>query len=75
MRELGLERTEDRSGLELAVAQVLERHAGEVARYRKGEKKLLGVFLGAVMKETQGTLDPALVRRILQERLGGGATP
>jgi glutaminyl-tRNA synthetase len=75
MRELGLERSEDRGGLERAVARVLERHAVEAARYRNGETKLLGFFLGAVMKETQGTLEPALVRRILQERLGGGATP
>jgi glutaminyl-tRNA synthetase len=72
MRELGLERAEDPQELERAVARVLERHAGEAARFRKGEAKLFGVFLGAVMKETQGTQDPALVRRILQERLGGG---
>ncbi len=70
MRELGLERVEDRSALERAVGSVLERCQAEVARYRGGETKLFGVLLGAVMRQTQGAADPALVRRILQERIG-----
>jgi Asp-tRNA(Asn)/Glu-tRNA(Gln) amidotransferase B subunit len=41
-----------------------------VARYRAGEKKLFGVLVGAAMKEAGGTADAALVRKLLEERLG-----
>jgi hypothetical protein len=70
MRELGLEKLEDRGAVEAAVARALEARAAEVARYRAGEKKLLGVLLGAAMRETGGAADAALVRQVLQERLG-----
>ena len=39
-------------------------------RYRAGEKKLLGVLLGAVMRETGGAADAASVRAALLRRLG-----
>ncbi|MGC3997333.1 MAG: glutamine--tRNA ligase/YqeY domain fusion protein [Anaeromyxobacter sp.] len=70
MKALGLEKVEDRGAVETAVGKVLAAHAAEVARYRAGEKKLLGVLLGAAMRETQGAADPALVRQVLTQRLG-----
>ena len=53
-----------------SVARALAAQAAEVARYRAGEKKLLGVLLGAAMRETKGKADAAVVRKILQDRLG-----
>jgi glutaminyl-tRNA synthetase len=70
MRELGLEKVEDRAAVEAAVARALEAQAEAAARYRAGEKKLLGVLLGAALRETGGTADAALVRQVLQQRLG-----
>ena len=70
LAELGLERVDDRAAVEGAVARVLAAHAAEVARYRSGEKKLLGFLLGAAMRETQGKADPSAVRKALQEALG-----
>jgi glutaminyl-tRNA synthetase len=67
---LGLDKVQDRGAVEAAVAKVLAAQAREVERYRAGEKKLLGVLLGAVMKETQGAADPVLVRKVLQDHLG-----
>jgi len=67
--ELGLERVMDPWAVEAAVARVLEALRAEVERYRGGEKKLFGVLVGAVMRETQGTADAGLVRRLLEERL------
>jgi Asp-tRNA(Asn)/Glu-tRNA(Gln) amidotransferase B subunit len=61
---------EDPGAVDRAVAAVLDRHAAEVARYRAGEKKLLGFLLGAAMRDTQGKADPAVVRNALQEALG-----
>ncbi len=70
LAELGLERVDDRAAVEGAVARVLAAQAAEVARYRLGEKKLLGFLLGAAMRETQGKADPSAVRKALQEALG-----
>jgi hypothetical protein len=70
LAELGLERIDDRGAVDAAVARVLAAQAAEVARYRAGEKKLIGFLLGAAMRETQGKADPAALRRALQEALG-----
>jgi glutaminyl-tRNA synthetase len=70
MKELGLEKVEDRGAVAAAVQRALRARGPEVARYRAGETKLFGFLLGAAMKETQGSADPALVRAVLQEQLG-----
>ncbi len=70
LAELGLAKVQDRAAVEGAVARALAARPAEVARYRAGEKKLLGVLLGAAMRESGGAADAALVREILQQRLG-----
>ena len=70
MNQLGLEKVQDAGALDAAVQKVLTAQAAEVARYRAGEKKLIGVFIGAVMKETGGAADAAAVRKALTEKLG-----
>jgi glutaminyl-tRNA synthetase len=70
LAELGLERVDDRSAVDGAVARVLVAQAAEVARYRAGEKKLLAFLLGAAMRELKGKADPAVLRNALQEALG-----
>jgi glutaminyl-tRNA synthetase len=67
---LGLEKVDDRALVDAAVARVLASRPAEVERYRAGERKLLAFFLGAVMRETQGKADPAVVRMALQQVLG-----
>jgi glutaminyl-tRNA synthetase len=66
---LGLAKVEDRGAVEAAVAKALSAHAAEAARYRAGEKKLLGVLVGAAMKASGGAADAALVRQVLEEKL------
>ena len=68
-KELGVEKVEDRGAIGAAVDEVLAAHAAEVARYRAGEKKLLGVLVGAAMKRTASAADAGLVRSLLIERL------
>jgi glutaminyl-tRNA synthetase len=70
LAELGLEKVDDRAAVDAAVARVLVAQAAEVARYRGGERKLLGFLLGAAMRETQGKADPGTVRAALLEKLG-----
>jgi glutaminyl-tRNA synthetase len=70
LEALGLQKVDDRGALDAAIGRALVAQRAEAERYRAGEKKLLGVLLGAVMRETGGAADPALVRKLLQERLG-----
>jgi Asp-tRNA(Asn)/Glu-tRNA(Gln) amidotransferase B subunit len=70
MKALGLEKVDDRADVEAAVARALEARRAEADRYRAGEKKLFGVLVGAAMRETGGAADAALVRKVLEEKLG-----
>jgi glutaminyl-tRNA synthetase len=69
MGALGLEKVGDRGAIDAAVERALAAQAPLAARYRAGEKKLFGVLLGAAMKETGGAADPAVVRKLLEQRL------
>ncbi|MFI5208892.1 MAG: Asp-tRNA(Asn)/Glu-tRNA(Gln) amidotransferase GatCAB subunit B, partial [Gemmatimonadales bacterium] len=68
---LGLVQVGDADALGRWVEEVLIAHPGEVARYRGGETKLLGFFVGQVMKKSQGKADPKGVQPVLQAKLKG----
>jgi aspartyl-tRNA(Asn)/glutamyl-tRNA(Gln) amidotransferase subunit B len=68
---LRLVQVRDQGALSAWVDEVLAAHPGEVARYRAGEAKLLGFFVGQVMKRSEGKADPKGVQPVLQEKLGG----
>jgi len=65
----GLRQITDSSAIEAVVDRVIEANPGQAAEYRSGKDKLLGFFVGQVMKETKGKANPAEVNRILKERL------
>ncbi len=71
VEEKGLVQVTDRDALEAAVDTVLSRHPDEVSTYRNGKTKLLGFFVGQIMKETRGKANPKVVNEILREKLGG----
>jgi aspartyl-tRNA(Asn)/glutamyl-tRNA(Gln) amidotransferase subunit B len=67
---LGLVQEGDADKLGAWIEQVLAAHTTEVERYRNGEVKLLGFFMGQVMKESKGKADPKLVQSALKQKLG-----
>ena len=69
----GLRQISDTGQLESIVEAVIAAHPGQVAEYRAGKDKLLGFFVGQVMKETRGKANPAEVNRILETRLKDGS--
>ena len=69
VEEKGLVQISDESALKEAVEQVLAEHPKEVERYRQGEKKLLGFFVGQVMRLTRGKANPRLVNELLRKEL------
>ncbi|HEV8453813.1 MAG TPA: Asp-tRNA(Asn)/Glu-tRNA(Gln) amidotransferase subunit GatB [Gemmatimonadales bacterium] len=66
---LGLVQVSDQGSLSGWVDEVIAAHPGEVARFRGGEAKLMGFFVGQVMKLSKGKADPKGVQPVLQERL------
>jgi aspartyl-tRNA(Asn)/glutamyl-tRNA(Gln) amidotransferase subunit B len=65
----GLAQVSDAGALEGWIQDVLEAHPDEVARFRGGETRLRGYFMGEVMKRSGGKADPKEVNRILAHRL------
>ena len=43
----------------------------QVAEYKAGKDKLIGFFVGQVMKETRGQANPGQVNQILKDKLSG----
>lgn len=66
---LGLVQVRDSGALAGWVDEVLAAHPAEVARFRGGEAKLTGFFVGQVMKRSGGKADPKGIQPILLERL------
>ncbi len=69
-KELGLVQVGDSDALAEWVDQVLAGNPDEVARFKSGEQKLMGFFVGQVMKTSRGQADPKKVPGVIRERLG-----
>jgi len=69
VEEKGLVQVSDESLIDEVVTRVLSDHPEEVEAYRNGKTKLLGFFVGQVMKATQGKANPKTVNTILSEKL------
>lgn len=59
----------DESVIEAACKQVIEANPKEAERYRAGDKKLVGFFVGQIMKMTDGKANPKSVNQILAKLL------
>jgi aspartyl-tRNA(Asn)/glutamyl-tRNA(Gln) amidotransferase subunit B len=66
----GLAQVSDSGAIEAAVDQVLAASAAEIERYKAGNKKLMGFFVGQVMKVMKGKGNPAVVNQLLKQKLG-----
>ncbi len=69
IKEKGLVQISDEAGLEKIVNDVLEKSPEEVERFRAGDQKLLGFFVGQIMKATKGKANPKTVNELLKKKL------
>jgi aspartyl-tRNA(Asn)/glutamyl-tRNA(Gln) amidotransferase subunit B len=46
-------------------------HPKEVQDYKNGKEKLMGFFVGQIMKETQGKANPKTLNQVLIKLLKG----
>jgi aspartyl-tRNA(Asn)/glutamyl-tRNA(Gln) amidotransferase subunit B len=65
----GLSQISDQGELDGIIQAVLERNPREVAAFRGGKAKLMGFFVGEVMKATRGQANPKTVNQLLQKSL------
>lgn len=68
----GLAMVSDTTVIDDAINEIFAAGASELERYRNGEEKLFGFFMGQVMRATKGKADPNAARERLQERIQGG---
>ena len=69
VRAQGLAQISDAGALDRVVDDVMARNPAEVAAYRGGKAKLMGFFVGEVMKATRGQANPKTVNEILRKKL------
>jgi aspartyl-tRNA(Asn)/glutamyl-tRNA(Gln) amidotransferase subunit B len=69
VKEKGLTQISDEDVIEKAVEEVVSKNPKEVERFRAGEEKLLGFFVGQVMRATKGKANPAVVNEMIKKRL------
>jgi aspartyl-tRNA(Asn)/glutamyl-tRNA(Gln) amidotransferase subunit B len=69
---LGLQQVTDAGALEAVCRRVIEQSPKQAEQLRAGNAKLLGYFVGQVMKETKGAGNPQLVNDLLKKLLGLG---
>jgi aspartyl-tRNA(Asn)/glutamyl-tRNA(Gln) amidotransferase subunit B len=69
VEEKGLVQISDSGAIENIVSTVLDANPAEVQAYRGGKTKLLGFFVGQVMRATRGKANPKLVNEILIRKL------
>ncbi len=67
----GLKQVTDTGAIEAEVTKVIEANPGQVEQFKAGNEKVLGWFVGQIMKATQGKANPGMVNKILREKLGG----
>jgi aspartyl-tRNA(Asn)/glutamyl-tRNA(Gln) amidotransferase subunit B len=65
----GLAQVSDRGALETAVRDVVARNPDQVAQFKAGKDKVLGFFVGQVMKATGGKANAQLVQELLRAAL------
>ncbi|GFK92680.1 Aspartyl/glutamyl-tRNA(Asn/Gln) amidotransferase subunit B [Fundidesulfovibrio magnetotacticus] len=65
----GLVQISDTSALEAAIDAVIAANPAEAEAFRGGKTKLMGFFVGQVMKATRGQANPGLVNELLAKKL------
>ncbi len=65
----GLVQESDEGKIGEVIDTLLAANPDKVAEYRAGKEKMLGFFVGQVMKETQGKANPGVVNKLLKEKL------
>jgi aspartyl-tRNA(Asn)/glutamyl-tRNA(Gln) amidotransferase subunit B len=70
VEDKGLEQITDTGEIEAAVDKVIAGNPGQAGEFRGGNEKVIGWFVGQVMKATGGKANPKTVNELLRKKLG-----
>jgi aspartyl-tRNA(Asn)/glutamyl-tRNA(Gln) amidotransferase subunit B len=70
VKEKGLIQVSDEAALIPIIEDIISANPKVVEDYRNGKEKAAGFFVGQVMKATRGKANPAIVNKLLKEKLG-----
>ncbi len=69
VRDKGLVQISDESAIEKIVDEAIAKHQKEAERFRAGEEKLIGFFVGQAMKAMKGKANPQVLNELLRKKL------
>ena len=65
----GLKQISDTGALEKLIDQLMADNVAQVEQYRAGKTKMMGYFVGQLMKQTQGKANPQELNKLLESKL------
>ncbi len=71
IEERGLKQVSDSGAIDAIIREVMAANPEQVEGYRGGKDKLMGFFVGQVMKASRGQANPGVVNQRLKELLKG----
>ncbi len=69
IERMGLVQVSDEASLSAVIESILAANPKQLAEFRSGKTKVLGFFVGQVMKETKGQANPQLLNELLRKKL------
>ena len=73
--EKGLRQITDTGAIEAAIDTIIAANPDQAAQFQGGNEKVMGWFVGQVMKATQGKANPQAVNELLRRKLETGNMP
>ena len=71
VEEKGLKQITDTGAIETAIDEVIAANPDKVEEIRAGKDRMLGWFVGQVMKSTGGKANPGMVNKLLRDKILG----
>ena len=69
VNQLGLRQSNDTSTIEAIADKIITENPKQVTDYKAGKTKLLGFFVGQIMKQSKGQVNPKQVNEIVLKKL------
>lgn len=65
----GMEQISNEDEIKKIIEKIINNNPSEAGRFRSGEAKLIGFFVGLIMKETKGKANPQIINKLLKEKI------
>ncbi|NNE62760.1 MAG: Asp-tRNA(Asn)/Glu-tRNA(Gln) amidotransferase subunit GatB [Gammaproteobacteria bacterium] len=65
----GLKQITDSGAIESLIDEVIKANPDQVEQFKAGKEKVLGFFVGQIMKQSKGKANPAQVNQLLRDKL------